>query len=489
MTEYGVTVLGFINKSLTNLLDEIKASERSTISSTLNLLASSVLGKINGIFADQLNDLWNLGLAVYRSQYPDSASGEALDQVCSITGVTRLDADYSTVTLDRMYLNDGVEVAAGSVVSVGLNGARFETLATIKNETGLQANLSVAARSESTGPVVGTAGTIDAIQTPISGWLDTPGVTGANHEPFDLGVAPPNKTLEIEVDGGTAQVVTFLLGPAVPAETVRAQILAAVTGIDCKADGGYVRCSTLTSRGSIRVSGGTAAAILGFTDDLYAGFNSADAVVGRNVETDPELRIRREDLLRATSTSTVDSIRTRLLEIEDVLQVAIDENDTDYTSISGVPPHAFEAIVRGGVGQTIADTIWANKPAGIATHGDDVATVYDAMGDPHQVNYSRPTSVPIYFAYTVLVDPRLFPADGMDLIKTAVVDEGMLLNTGDDVIALRFHALPLDVVGVIDVTAYALDTIPTPSGTANIPIDIREIAEIDGANVAVTVIT
>ena len=390
---FGVTPDGFLKKNLTDVLEEIQADERATISPTLNLLATSVLGQLNGIFADKLRELWDVAEAVYRSQYPDSASGEALDGVASITGAVRLGATKSRVTLS-VNIDDGVNLPTGRVVSVGTTGLRFVTTAAVTNTSGSAADFDVDAESESFGPIPALAGNIDTIQTPVTGW------------------------------------------------------------------------NSVT--------------------------NPLDAIPGRNIETDADFRIRREALLRISGAATLEAIRSRVLDVEDVVQVFVFENTTLSVDVNGLPPKSFEVVVAGGEpinDQAIADEIFLAKPVGIETFGTTTESVEDSQGFSHSIKFSRPTDVTIYIDLTVDVDGSLFPIDGVDQIKTALKNLGDAQQIGEDVIALRYECVPLTIAGVVDVSDFNIGTAPSPSGDANITIALRELARFDTSNFAVTVNT
>src|SRR5262245_16910771 len=92
MTSFGVTPEGFKQKTTQDLLAEVQDAERATFGPGINLLATSVFGQLNGVFVGRLGELWEVAAAIYRSLYPDSASGEALDNVAAITGALRLGA-------------------------------------------------------------------------------------------------------------------------------------------------------------------------------------------------------------------------------------------------------------------------------------------------------------------------------------------------------------------------------------------------------------
>lgn len=385
---FGVTPTGFSKKNLTDLLTEIQDQERTDIDPALNLLATSVFGQINGIFADQLRELWDVAEAVYRSQFPDSASEEAFDGVASITGATRLPPTNSTVTL-TVNLNPGTTLTIGRVVSVVGVGDRFATTEEVTNSGGVPADFPVEAESEELGAIAAPAGTLTVIETPVTGW------------------------------------------------------------------------NSVT--------------------------NALDADPGREIETDADFRIRREELIRIGGTATLEAIRSAVRDVEDVIQVFVIENVTDFTDINNLPPHSFETIVSGGTDADIAETIFLSKPAGIRTFGDESEIVADSQGVNHTIEFSRPEDVPIYVDLTVVTDPVTFPIDGSDQIKAAIVAKGDTLDIGEDVIALVFKCEPLDVTGVIDVTVFKIDTITPPVNTGNIVIAFRDLARFDTSRITVTV--
>jgi len=487
---YGVVSTGFSKKTLSVIKEEIKDDQLDLISAKLNLLDTSVFGQINGIFADKLREAWDVAEAVYRAAYPDSASGAALEEVASITRAERLEATKSTVTLDRLLIDDGVTIPSGSIVSIGSTGARFVTTAAVSNSTGDYDVVSVAAESEDTGPIAGYAGTIDTIQTPISGWEGKAVIQGTVAETWSL----DGLDLDVEVDGGATQNVTFAAGNPWSASDVKTRIEAATTGVTCRTPANgtiIIHSDTVGDGSSIQTPSGTARTVLGLPSTLSEGFNSADATAGRNIETDPDFRIRREELLRVTGSATLEAIRAGIRELDDVVQATGFENKTMIADSLGLPPKSFEmvvSLVAGGDQQAVAEAIWDKKPAGMSSYGSTSKTVVDSMGFSHTVKYSIPTNVPIYISLIASVDAATFPVNGIDLIKAALATYGGTLLSGEDVIALAFKSVPLDIEGVLDVPTFTIDIVTPPVGTSNIAISYREQATFDTANMTVTTV-
>jgi uncharacterized phage protein gp47/JayE len=391
MASFGVLPSGFAKKLQSDIEDEIKADQLGEISPSLNQLPTSVIGQWNGIFSDKLRELWDLAEAVYRSQYPDSADDEALDQIASITGAFRLTPLSSTVELE-VNIDAGVTLLTGRLVSDPNTGVQFETTEDVTNPGPGAADLPVASQSVETGPIAAVSGTLLQIDTPVAGW------------------------------------------------------------------------NTVT--------------------------NPLDADPGRDRETNDAFRLRREQLLRISGAATKDAIRAAVLNILGVTQVIVFENDSDVTDGAGLPPHSFEVVVDGGASAEIAQTIFDTKAAGIQTFGTSSDTAVDSQGISDTVFYSRPTRIDIYVDVTVTIDSGLYPIDGDDQIKAAIVAAGDALEVGEDVIYNKFLCVPFEIAGVVDVTAMIIDitTIPPGTGTANIAILPRELALFDTSRIAVTTV-
>jgi hypothetical protein len=486
MTDYGVTPTGFVKKDLSVLKSEIGDDLKDDVNSKLNLLDTSVLGQIIGVFGDKLRESWDVKEAIYRSMYPDSASAEALDEVASITGATRLGPEESEVTLDQLWLDAGVTLNIGDIAGVGTTGTQFALIESVTNSTSYPGTFSAVAQATATGELIGPANEIDTIVTPVSGWSAAPALTNTVDENYLL----DGTSLGVIVDeGGPSQLVNFTGGNPWTAATASAEIDTQLNGGTAYAVGTKVRIATESegSGSSIWVTGGSANSILQFSTTKIKGFNSEDASLGRDAETDPEFRARREQLLRVTGAASVEALRSAVLDLAGMLQAFVLENDTNVTNSDGLPPHSFEAIAQqttwtAAEEQEMGDTLWQNKAAGIKAYGSENTVVTDSMGFDHDLGWSKPTEVVIHIELTLTTDDD-YPSNGDDQVKAALVAFGDTLEIGEDVIALQFRSVPLDVAGVVDVTVFKIDTVDPPVGTTNITINARSLATFDSADI------
>jgi uncharacterized phage protein gp47/JayE len=161
----GIDSTGFVPKPLEDTKDDLESAIRASFGAGITTQPQSGWGQLIGIFSDRLADLWQLGQAVYNAGYPDGAEGVALDNLCALTGTTRLPASYSYVTVTASGTN-GTVIGTTFVASVAGSGIRFvnQSSQTISGGT---ATLTM--KAEDTGELVAPAGTLTVIETPIAG--------------------------------------------------------------------------------------------------------------------------------------------------------------------------------------------------------------------------------------------------------------------------------------------------------------------------------
>jgi uncharacterized phage protein gp47/JayE len=503
MSSFGVLPDGFSQKELSDIRDEVNDDLVAGFGPETNILDDSVIGNFVGTITDKLAEAWEVLAAVYRSQFPSSASDEALDEVASITGVTREAARGSTVVLDQIFLDGGVTLPAGRIVSVGEAGNRFVTDADVTNPLGDPNTVSVPATSELTGPITGFANTINNIITPFTGWNAKAALTNGVADTYALS---DGQTLTIKIDGGAVQTATFNTGDFVDIANATAAEVAAVIDTDITggtagtvSSGGstFVRASSETDGpgSSIEITGGTANAALSFSTTEIKGFNTEDVGLGRDIETDAALRNRREDLLRVTGKASLEAVRAKVLEILGVDEAFIFQNTTLITDPSGVPGKAFETVIERdallATDAIVAAVIFDNQPVGIEAFGTINEIVTDSQGFGQAVGFSDATEVDIFIDITVVTntDPKLgpiYPVDGDAQVAAALALEGNTLGIGRDVIAAAIKCEAFNVSGVVDISVFEIDDAPSPTVEANVPIAIREIAKFDTGDIAVT---
>ena len=174
-------------------------------------------------------------------------------------------------------------------------------------------------------------------------------------------------------------------------------------------------------------------------------------MLGREEESDTELRTRFLQTRSALGYATMDSIANRIKqEVSGVVDVVVYENSTDTIDSEGLPPHSVMVVVDcpTPIEQAVAEKIWQVKAAGIITHGSESKTVQDSQGYLHTVNYSKIATTYAHVSVMVTVsNEKAFPSNGIAQIQAAVLKFGQSLEMGDDLIFQSFYRPVYSVQG------------------------------------------
>jgi len=261
-------------------------------------------------------------------------------------------------------------------------------------------------------------------------------------------------------------------------------------------DGNYRARLRCTKTGAVVANSGTLTVIV----TPITGWNSftadGDASRGRDVETSSELRVRREEELFAAGSAPVDAIRADLLQLLEDNNVSgsvtVLENTTLTTDANGVPGKAieclvFDGIVPGLVDEDIAQQIFDSKAAGIQTYGTTGPVIaVDDDGNDHDVYFSRPTTVPVYFDIDIVIDASSFPVTGDADIETALATFALAHQKhGLEVAASLYYASITGIAGVKKISAFRLGETASPVGTSDLPMAVRELATLDTGNITI----
>ncbi len=183
--------------------------------------------------------------------------------------------------------------------------------------------------------------------------------------------------------------------------------------------------------------------------------NAVSAVIGASVETDEELKDRRNDSVALASLNMVDSVQSGIMNIENVKKCKVYENDTNVTDDNGIPPHSISCIVEGGDDLEVAKTIYERKGGGTGTYADNSSagfveeTVTTSTGLPIQIQFCRPVEVPVKIKFTIqptgtYVDD---PTQGTkNKIKEKIMNYFSDIGMGDDIYASSIIAVVFQAI-------------------------------------------
>lgn len=342
---FGLSANGFKGKGFKEIKGELESELLSHVDPTLRFSPDTIAGIITGIIANQASQVWESLNGLYHSLQPHSASGRALDALCSLTGTYRKREDFSRATA-LLTLDAKTKVTKESRLQT-LGGHFFKVTNGVTNTSEVSAVIEADLIAEEAGEIIAHEDTEAKIMTPIAGWRK----------------AKFKRTYEI----------------------------------------------------------------------------------GRLKESDDELRLRRFKELKATGSSTVDAICSRLGQIDHVEAVYIKEH-----------PRSFEAIVKGGNDQDIAYVLWQSKPLGVETVGAIECTIIDSTSTPRKIHFNRPWEIQLSLHANLKVK-CLLEENALNKLKTSLIDFGKKhFSLGSEVYASRFFPCFFTNPQVLDVMTLQL---------------------------------
>ena len=477
---YGVLPTGFTRMRLPEIRQSIIDTLQTTTGIAFETRPDSITGQFIDTFADREAALWELAEAVYHAMYPISATGVNLDHAVSFAGVRRLFAQASTVwcacygveqtviptgsivrnnnTQDNFLLDNDVTITRQAAIDVTVQ----VMTAVVGQQYWIQINNTtyqyIAATGDSTLTIATSLYTsLLASGLTISLNADQIRIYGIESIPFALQIST-NINLNVVSSPGTFTAENF--GPIDVSVGAITQIV-----------------STLTGWNSV--------------------YNIVAGNVGRNLETDDELRLRYNTGVYQLGAATLEPIKANIQQnVAGITALEVYENDTDTVDADGRVPHSIEVIAYGGDPVEIATQIFLTKAAGIDTNGTVTVVVTDSSGYPHNIHFNRPTPAYIWVNVTVtLYSEEVFPDSGAQQIQAIIATTGNAFGIGKDVIPQRFYG-PIyagvsGIGGLVITVAKETDpnTVP-PAGAysaANIPISARELSTFDVTHINVSI--
>ena len=476
----GLTDQGLEIKRLTEVREGLRQEANSLFSDLveegdiLDTSSASTIGRLIGMVTPSQSDIWEAIQQVYSSFDPNSASGIALDNLVALAGIVRRGAVFSTarVLLQGDY---NVVIPSGSQVSSSFTNNRFR----IPNDVVLDEN-----------NVIGFSCKIQTVQNST--------LYNVVYNGVDLSYVSNAVATESEILQGLATSVNgnygTLLTATVEGDTLR------VTSDDLVVQASYKLSSNLYFFGvtktvtSISTESGPITqnplTINRISTPIF-GWNSVvqptAAIVGSNRETDSVLRQRFSYGKFTRGSNILEALYSDLISLDNVKELVIYENVTDVVDNMGIPPHTFMVLIRGGLEQEIAELIWANRPAGIRTHGNTFYLIKDIFGNLKEVYFQRPRFVDIFVTLEVSVDDN-FPPDGVEQIRAALFDyikSNAVVGKGTTYSRLY---TPINSVAGHQVDSLFLGLSANPTGTGNVTIDYDELVKLEIGNIEVNAV-
>lgn len=453
---YGMTENGIVIKTLDQIKEEHEAKWKSAFGESFDLSAESPAGQMIAFTAESEFEIWELVEDVVNQLNPMTATGVMLDLCCALVGVKRELSKPSYLYGQAFFGTEGTVIPAGTELSVPADSTKVYAT---ENDITIGAGVDEIHNLQFS--VLPTSGTFRLkINAELTDEID---ITSSVEEMAEV-VNGLMAIEECEVTQVSNYNYLFNLGK-VEVETF---VIYSNDVVDSQGNG-VTLTSTQTSTGEYQATGNLVAtengaktafsysltAINNPVTGLTRTFNPEDSTAGADVETDEQLRIRRDKSL-SIGKATPEAIRTALLNgVPNLDDVKVVENVEDIADSVGRPPHSFETYVTY---QSVSDDDIANihelikeyKGAGIRAYGKNVKTITDVDGQPRDIGYSVPENVNIYLDVDISVTSD-YPSNGDTLLKQAIVEWGNDLGVGKSVIVFPELMRAFDIDGIYDV--------------------------------------
>lgn len=480
---YGVTDAGFIKKRLPEIQTDIQTALQNGLMVKVKNIPQAVFGELIDTFSDREAAIWEECEGLYNAMYPLTATGASLDLAVSFSGVKRL-LEAATIVDCICLGTEGTLLAIGQEVQVPNTSETFSNQApiTITANNAIEVFVNVVAVTVGATYSVTINGSVysyvavlaDTIATILTSLVTALNASG-------LPVSSNGATLTIaSIDGSTAFTCAVSTTLTIAEIGTIGRFYADNTGAITAPAGQLTQINT------------PVAGWVGLT-------NPAAGTVGRDEETDTQLRERYSAGVYILGAGTVDAIQANISQnVVGVTACLVIENNTDAT-VSGQPPHSIQVVVQGGSVLDIATELLRVGGAGINTYGSISQTVNDSQGQPHVISFNRP--IPLYVWLAATVTPfsdgdEIYPSNGPTSVQGALVSQGNALGIGSDIIRGRllspvFNSPPV-VPGVSSVSLLTYSTtnpaytpVPGDYTGANINVASTQLAVFSTARTTV----
>lgn len=354
----GLTSEGLEIKRLPEILSELRSTATSLFQDkveegeVVNVSDNSTLGRMIGVTAPALVDIWEAIQDVYDCFNPNASYGVALDNLVALSGITRIQS-YPTVANMIFQGTSGITIPVGSIIRSSTTSKTYATTtAVVMNTTNATAiGISLVTVADN------TVYTISYKES--NGALYNISVTSASSGATQSSIFTQ---IQNAITSAHPDFTSYLLDGRLFIRSVdefRTYTFTASSNIGVQK---IIKPVIVYGQenGEIEQPANTidtiATPILGWD----SATNPYDASPGRLTETDEELRERFRLSKYQTATNVVEALYSALANVNGIEQYILYENEEDTTSAEGLPPHSFMVLVRGGLATDIAQAIWNN---------------------------------------------------------------------------------------------------------------------------------
>lgn len=429
----------------------------------------------------------------YQSHNFGTASGLNLDAVLQIFGTLRLQPKGSIATI-WLYGDATTIVPSLSTVTTLDRGDAFELndpativatstyVITVGDAIGTPTTITVTVGIEATPIAISGGSATDVRDLVVTGLL-----SNTNIDSVVSGGEEPN---------GDGIVHVTMNG-------IFAHSIASSAGTEVDDHEAVEALSTSTVNGQVPANAASLTRINSPLTGWEGVTNIIDATLGRDDESDASYRIRHQLEVEGLGRATIRSLRAALnnqKRVPGVEVATVHMNTSHLPDALGRPPHSFESVVLGGLGDDIAKTIYEFHTTGTQSFGLDSRLVQDDREDPPiQRRMFYTVGIQKYIWGNVQITPgEGFPttatADIRDAVATAIAAFGDGLGIARDVQLEEIKGIVNKEIPGIKLMSVTIGVTPSPAGpmppltSVDIVISEREISRWSAGRFEVTIL-
>ena len=215
--------------------------------------------------------------------------------------------------------------------------------------------------------------------------------------------------------------------------------------------------------GAVTPTIGTITTIVTVTEGITAANNIVGYTsLGVEQESNYDFRIRRDRSTGNQSGNNADTITGQILALDGVTNCVVHVNDTNSTDATSTPAHSLWVIVDGGANTDIADIIYSNK-GGCGTKGSVTVPIATVSAQTLNINFDRPTIVPLYIKFDLQVIGDLGEINQTDIKE--YIAENLLYEISEDAETSKVTEVCANAIVNNGGGAYALNVQISDDGT------------------------
>ena len=450
-----LTEEGLVIRRQPEVLASMLSSYQELVDPNLAIRDDEKFGQDANITATKIAELEEGLEVVVNSQNPLKAEGTSLDDIGVLLNVPRQAAAKSYTSTQSFTQQNGYILNAGSILENPNTLDRFVTtvsltittnactrveysINTVLDSTLYRININDTAYTFTSD---GSATALEII-TGLKASIDT--------------TSPTLFTATLDTDN------TYLVIEGVNNQVLKVSTLAYMSTHNVTSLG-YVEAQEF---GSIDAPSNSVTNMI--TSSSVTTTNSTAYITGRDKESDEIYRTRMLTTQGTGGKATVEAIQDDVTVTEGVTVAKVTENDTSVVDGEGRPANSFETVVQGGVDLDIATAVRVAKPAGIQSYGNTGVVTTNKYGTQKTIYITRPPTINLAFKveYTEHTETS-FPSDGVDLIKTSIVESTDQLSLGQDVIPINYFGGIITAVGSLEALIVSVQQITNQGDTPN----------------------